>query len=193
MVWLDGQPAQIDDSEGGNRGSIDRAAVLRTRDMMARGAMAPAAHRGGRQENWTRRPRRYTTRRSRRGSWPDYPERQSVTFHACRREKQGLHHVAGSIREADRQPRRPDDIDVIVKGITLLDQRWHRNQRRSERWVVVQEPTCATSPARTSAYTSSLQDRERQQGRALIRQAAMDLREPCSRKIRYDALFRRRK
>jgi hypothetical protein len=57
-----------------------------------------------------------------------HPELLSVTFHGV---PPGLDKVytmfAGSFPERIGNPDDPDDIDVIVKGITIIDPRWHRN------------------------------------------------------------------
>ena len=57
-----------------------------------------------------------------------HPELLSVTFHGV---PPGLDKVytmfAGSFPERIGNPDDPDDIDVIVKGITIVDPRWHRN------------------------------------------------------------------
>src|SRR5216684_1253236 len=57
-----------------------------------------------------------------------HPELISVTFHGV---PPGLDKVytmfAGSFPERIGNPDDPDDIDVITKGITIVDPRWHRN------------------------------------------------------------------
>ncbi len=68
-----------------------------------------------------------------------HPELLSVTFHGV---PPGLDKVytmfAGSFPERIGNTDDPDDIDVIVKGITVLDPRWHRND--PEKKFVVMMP-----------------------------------------------------
>jgi hypothetical protein len=62
-----------------------------------------------------------------------HPELWSVTFHGV---PPGLDKVytmfAGSYPERIGNPDDPDDVDVIVKGISSVDPRWHRNDARAK-------------------------------------------------------------
>ncbi len=68
-----------------------------------------------------------------------HPELLSVTFHGV---PPGLVKVytmfAGSFPDRIGNPDDPDDIDVITKGITIIDPRWHRNDPQKK--FVVQTP-----------------------------------------------------
>ena len=68
-----------------------------------------------------------------------HPELWSVTFHGV---PPGLDKVytmfAGSYLDRIGNPDDPDDIDVIVKGITSVDPRWHRHDARAK--FVLQMP-----------------------------------------------------
>lgn len=68
-----------------------------------------------------------------------HPELWSVTFHGV---PPGLDKVytmfAGSYPERIGNPDDPDDIDVIVKGISLVDPRWQRHDARAK--FVIQIP-----------------------------------------------------
>jgi len=44
---------------------------------------------------------------------------------------------AGSFPERIGNPDDPDDIDVTVKGITILDPRWHRTNDPERKFVVL--------------------------------------------------------
>jgi len=44
---------------------------------------------------------------------------------------------AGSFPERIGNPDDPDDIDVIVKGITILDPRWHRTKDPVKKFVTL--------------------------------------------------------
>ena len=69
-----------------------------------------------------------------------HPELLSITFHGV---PPGLDKVytmfAGSYPDRVGNPDDPDDIDVITKGITILDPRWRR-PHDTVRKFVVQEP-----------------------------------------------------
>jgi len=60
-----------------------------------------------------------------------HPELWSVTFHGV---PPGLDKVytmfAGSYPERIGNPDDPDDVDVIVKGISSVDPRWHRHDAK---------------------------------------------------------------
>ena len=60
-----------------------------------------------------------------------HPELWSVTFHGV---PPGLDKVytmfAGSYPERIGNPDDPDDVDVIVKGISSVDPRWHRHDTK---------------------------------------------------------------
>ena len=62
-----------------------------------------------------------------------HPELWSVTFHGV---PPGLDKVytmfAGSYPERIGNPDDPDDVDVIVKGISSVDPRWHRHDARAK-------------------------------------------------------------
>src|SRR5262249_12504790 len=57
-----------------------------------------------------------------------HPELISVTFHGVPPGLSKLYTMfAGSFPERIGNPDDPDDIDVITKGITIVDPRWNRN------------------------------------------------------------------
>jgi hypothetical protein len=62
-----------------------------------------------------------------------HPELVSVTFHGV---PPSLHDVytmfAGSFPDRIGNPDDQDDIDVITKGITVLDPKWHRSDARKK-------------------------------------------------------------
>jgi hypothetical protein len=66
------------------------------------------------------------------------PDLISVTLHGV---PPGLKEVytmfAGSFPERIGNPDDPDDIDVIVKGITILDPRWHRSKDPVKKFVTL--------------------------------------------------------
>ncbi|MFC5489549.1 hypothetical protein [Dokdonella soli] len=66
-----------------------------------------------------------------------HPDLLNVTFHGV---PPGLKEVytmfAGSYPERIGNPDDPDDIDVITKGITIVDPRWHRARDAVKKFVV---------------------------------------------------------
>ncbi len=67
-----------------------------------------------------------------------HPELLSVTFHGV---PPGLDKVytmfAGSYHDRIGNPDDPDDIDVITKGITIVDPRWHRTKDTVKKFVMM--------------------------------------------------------
>src|SRR5947207_11145712 len=67
-----------------------------------------------------------------------HPELLSITFHGV---PPGLDKVytmfAGSYLDRIGNPDDADDIDVIKKGITILDPRWHRTNDTDRKFVVL--------------------------------------------------------
>ncbi len=67
-----------------------------------------------------------------------HPELISVTFHGV---PPGLDKVytmfAGSFPERIGNPDDPDDVDVITKGITIVDPRWHRVKDTVKKFVMM--------------------------------------------------------
>ena len=67
-----------------------------------------------------------------------HPELLSITFHGV---PPGLDKVytmfAGSYVDRIGNPDDPDDIDVITKGITIVDPRWHRTKDTVKKFVMM--------------------------------------------------------
>jgi hypothetical protein len=119
-----------------------------------------------------------------------HPELQSVTFHGV---PPGLTKVytmfAGSYPERIGNPDDPDDIDVIEKGITILDPRWHRPKDVVKR-VVVQEPLRDRSGENIGLIVFAYKTANGSKGERYYLGAAMDLRDALQARIpSYDALF----
>jgi hypothetical protein len=67
-----------------------------------------------------------------------HPELLSVTLHGVPPgEKEVYTMFAGSFPERIGNPDDPDDIDVIKKGITILDPRWHRTNDSVRKFVMM--------------------------------------------------------
>jgi hypothetical protein len=66
-----------------------------------------------------------------------HPELRSVTFHGVPPGLNGVYTMfAGSYPDRIGNPDDPDDIDVITKGITIIDPRWHRTKDTVKKFVV---------------------------------------------------------
>jgi hypothetical protein len=67
-----------------------------------------------------------------------HPELISVTFHGV---PPGLDKIytmfAGSFPDRIGNPDDPDDVDVITKGITIVDPRWHRVNDAVKKFVMM--------------------------------------------------------
>lgn len=61
----------------------------------------------------------------------------SVTFHGVPPGMKEVYTMfAGSYPERIGNPDDPDDVDVITKGITIVDPRWHRTKDTVKKFVV---------------------------------------------------------
>src|SRR3982751_3683998 len=67
-----------------------------------------------------------------------HPELLSVTLHGAPPGKADVYTMfAGSFPERIGNPDDPDDIDVIKKGITIVDPRWKRTKDDPKKFVVL--------------------------------------------------------
>ena len=94
---------------------------------------AMSVHAEGPAKNWSAPPYRIYAQTLSDEIMRLHPELWSVTFHGV---PPGLDKVytmfAGSYPERIGNPDDPDDVDVIVKGISSVDPRWHRNDARAK-------------------------------------------------------------
>ena len=90
-------------------------------------------------KNWTPPPGKIYAQALSDQIMKGHPELLSVTFHGV---PPGLDKTytmfAGSYPDRIGNPDDPDDIDVIVKGITIIDPRWKRSDPIKK--FVIQEP-----------------------------------------------------
>lgn len=91
-------------------------------------------------KNWTPPAQKIYAQKLADETMAQHPELLSVTFHGA---PPGLDKIytmfAGSYPDRIGNPDDPDDIDVITKGITILDPRWRRPHDLVKKFVV-QEP-----------------------------------------------------
>src|SRR3989442_9469302 len=90
-------------------------------------ASALWAAEGPKKKNWTPPAEKIHAQALADEMMSKHPELISVTFHGV---PPGLDKVytmfAGSFPDRIGNPDDPDDVDVITKGITIVDPRWHR-------------------------------------------------------------------
>lgn len=67
----------------------------------------------------------------------EHPELLSTTFHGVPPGMDKVYTMfAGSYPDRIGNPDDPDDVDVVVKGITVVDPRWHRTKDVTPKFVV---------------------------------------------------------
>jgi hypothetical protein len=97
----------------------------------------PAAGVEAKAKNWTPPPQRIYAQRLSDQIMTQHPELLSVTFHGTPPGTSSIYTMfAGSYPERIGNPDDPDDIDVITKGITIVDPRWHRTHDPQNKFVV---------------------------------------------------------
>jgi hypothetical protein len=120
-----------------------------------------------------------------------HPELQSVTFHGVPPGMTNTYTMyAGSYPERIGNPDDPDDIDVITKGITILDPRWHRTNDAVKKYVV-QTPLHDAKGENIGliVYAFKLEAQPGKTERDYFTEA-MDLRDALAKEIpSYEALF----
>ena len=119
-----------------------------------------------------------------------HPELQSVTFHGVPPGMKKVYTMfAGSYPERIGNPDDPDDVDVIEKGITIIDPRWHRPNDVVKRFVV-QEPLRDRSGENIGLIVYAFKTANGAKSERYYTIAAMDLRDALRAKISdYEALF----
>jgi hypothetical protein len=88
-------------------------------------------------KNWTPPPKKILAQALSDDIMTSHPELISVTFHGVPPGQQETYTMfAGSYPHRIGNPDDPDDIDVITKGITIVDPRWHRVHDTQKKFVV---------------------------------------------------------
>ncbi len=97
-----------------------------------------ASKAGAAEKNWTApKPKIYAQTLSDQ-TMAAHPELLSVTFHGVPPGMSKVYTMfAGSFPERIGNSDDPDDIDVSVKGITIVDPRWHRTNDPAKKFVVL--------------------------------------------------------
>ena len=112
-----------------------------------------------------------------------------MTFHGVPPGKSKVYTMfAGSYPERIGNPDDPDDIDVILKGITVIDPRWRRND--TVKRFVVQEPLRDKAGENIGLIVYAFKTANGSKGERAYTKAAMDMRDELQSKIvSYSALF----
>jgi len=101
-------------------------------------ASAVWAAEGPKKKNWTAPAEKIRAQALVDEIVSQHPELISVTFHGV---PPGLEKVytmfAGSFPDRIGNPDDPDDVDVITKGITIVDPRWHRVNDAVKKFVMM--------------------------------------------------------
>jgi len=89
-------------------------------------------------KNWTAPAHKIYAQKLCDDTMAKHPELLSVTLHGVPPGQENVYTMfAGSFPERIGNPDDPDDIDVIKKGITILDPRWHRTNDPAKKFVVL--------------------------------------------------------
>ena len=115
--------------------SIVAAAVLGTTFALATPALraqdAP-------KKNWTAPAQKIYGQKLVDEDMKKHPDLLSITLHGTPPGEKDVYTMfAGSYPERIGNPDDPDDIDVIKKGITILDPRWKRTKDTDKKFVVL--------------------------------------------------------
>src|SRR6202162_1527037 len=89
-------------------------------------------------KNWTAPAQKIYGQQLADETMKKHPELLSITLHGVPPGQKEVYTMfAGSYPDRVGNPDDPDDIDVIKKGITILDPRWHRTKDTDKKFVVL--------------------------------------------------------
>ena len=165
------------------------AAVLASPQAAAAQTAAPAASPKP-AKNWTPPSYRIYAQALSDETMARHPELLSVTFHGVPPGLSGIYTMfAGSYPDRIGNPDDPDDIDVSVKGITIIDPRWRRTNDTVKKFVVL-EPLRDRSGEDVGLIVYAFRSDAGNSGERRFARAAMDLRDELQARIpNYAALF----
>jgi len=140
-------------------------------------------------KNWTPPPGKIYAQALSDQIMKAHPELLSVTFHGV---PPGLDKTytmfAGSYPERVGNPDDPDDIDVIVKGITIIDPRWRRSDAIKK--FVIQEPLRDAMGENVGLIVFAFKVEGAPKSERSYTLAAMDMRDALAKQIAsYAALY----
>lgn len=157
--------------------------ALATSGLAVDAAEAPA-------KNWTPPAYRIYAQALSDQTMAAHPELLSVTFHGVPPGMDKAYTMfAGSYPDRIGNPDDPDDIDVTVKGITIVDPRWKRTHDTTPKFVVLM-PLRDAKGENVGLIVYAFRTTAGNGGERRYFQAAMDLRDDLQAKIpSYAALF----
>jgi len=89
-------------------------------------------------KNWTAPAQKIYGQKLAEQAMKKHPELLSITLHGVPPGEKDVYTMfAGSYLDRIGNADDPDDIDVIKKGITILDPRWHRTKDTDKKFVVL--------------------------------------------------------
>ncbi len=145
-------------------------------------------------KNWTAPSHKIYGQKLSDETMAKHPELLSITLHGTPPGSADAYTMfAGSFPERIGNPDDPDDIDVIKKGITIVDPRWHRTQDNPEE---VRRSDADARRARREHRAGRVRLQEpagesaHERGRARVPAKSTALRDELKKKIpSYGALF----
>jgi hypothetical protein len=152
--------------------------------------VATAAAQAETAKNWTPPVHKIYAQKLTEETMAAHPELQSVTFHGVPPGMSKVYTMfAGSYLDRIGNPDDPDDIDVMTKGITIIDPRWHRPNDAVKRFVV-QEPLRDKSGENVGLIVYAFKTANGSKGEQYYTIAAMKMRDALKARIpSYAALF----
>jgi hypothetical protein len=186
--WLFCDPTRIHNG-GGNK-----VVVFKTRMTVIGLALAGVLVSGAsyaNEKNWTPPKEKIAAQTLADEIMAKHPELLSVTFHGVPPKMEKVYTMfAGSYHDRIGNADDPDDIDVITKGITIVDPRWHKTKDTVKKFVV-QAPLRDASGTNVGLIVYAFKnDNPPADPEMTYYKAAMDLRNEVQKKIAsYDALF----
>jgi hypothetical protein len=153
-------------------------------------AVASASSQTPPAKNWTAPAHKIYAQKLSDEIMATHPELQSVTFHGVPPGMKDAYTMfAGSYPERIGNVDDPDDVDVIKKGITIVDPRWHRPNDVVKRFVV-QEPLRDRSGENIGLIVYAFKTANGSKGERFYTLAAMKMRDALQAKVpTYAALF----
>lgn len=141
-------------------------------------------------KNWTPPAHRIYAQKLSDEIMAAHPELQSVTFHGVPPGMKEVYTMfAGSYPERIGNVDDPDDIDVMKKGITIIDPRWHRPKDTVKRFVV-QEPLRDRSGENVGLIVYAFKTANGSKGERYYTDAAFKMRDDLQARVpSYAALF----
>ena len=140
-------------------------------------------------KNWTAPPAKIYAQALSDQIMAQHPELLSVTFHGAPPGAGKVYTMfAGSYPDRIGNPDDPDDIDVSVKGITIVDPRWRRSDPVKKFVVLMPLRDAAAENIGLIVYAFKIDGAAKSEREYFA--AAMDLRDSLEPKIpSYAALF----